>query len=166
MRRRDFTIGLLVAAKASTAWSQQLVTQRRMAVVEANFVASIDDPGSRLWQAFWQELRRLGDAEGQNLAVERYAGEGRPEGYADLAREVVRNNPDVIVAVTDAIAAAAHEANNTTPIVLIGGAVVENGLAASLARPGGKITGIDVYAGDEIWGKLLQILKEAVPSAS
>jgi len=59
-----------------------------------------------------------------------------------------------------------HAANDTTPIVLIGGAVIEYGFAASLARPGGKITGVDVYAGDEIWGKLLQIIKQAVPSAS
>jgi putative ABC transport system substrate-binding protein len=166
VRRRDFTLGVLLAAAASTASAQQPVKQRRIAIVEANFVASIDDPSSRLWQAFWQELRRLGDAEGQNLAVERYAGAGRPEGYANLAREVARANPEVIVTVTDAIAAAVHAANDTIPIVLIGGAVVEFGLAASLARPGGKITGVDVYAGDEIWAKLLQILKQAVPSAS
>src|SRR5262249_23112936 len=63
-------------------------------------------------------------------------------------------------------AKAVHAANDTTPIVLIGGNVIEEGLAASLARPGGRITGVDVYAGVEIWGKLLQILKEAVPSAS
>jgi putative ABC transport system substrate-binding protein len=75
-------------------------------------VASIDDPGSRLWQPFWKELRRLGDVEGQNLTVERYSVEGRPESDVDLAREVVNRNPDVIVAVTNpftqAIRARAH----------------------------------------------------------
>jgi putative ABC transport system substrate-binding protein len=166
MRRRDFALGLLLAAAASAALAEQPVKPRRIAIVEANFVASIGDPGSRLWQAFWQQLRRLGDAEGQNLAVARYAGEGRPEGYPNLARQVVRDDPEVIVAVTDPIAAAVHAANDATPIVLIGGAVVEYGLAASLAHPGGRITGIDVYASDEIYGKLLQILKQAFPSAS
>ena len=66
--------------------------------------ARINDPASRYWQAFWEELRRLGDVEGQNLTVERYSGEGRPAGYDELAREVVSRNPDVIVAVTNPIA--------------------------------------------------------------
>src|ERR1700736_2419164 len=61
---------------------------------------------------------------------------------------------------------AVHAAAGTIPIVWVGGDPIEAGFAASFARPGGKITGVDVYAGNEIWGKLLQILKEAVPSAS
>jgi putative ABC transport system substrate-binding protein len=166
MRRRDFTIGLLFAAATPSARAQQPGKQRRIAIVEAGSAATIDDPTSRPWQAFWEELRRLGDVEGQNLTVERYSGEGRPAGYADLAREVVSRNPDVIVAVTNAITQAIRAANGATPIVLFGGDVIEGGLATSLARPGGNITGVDVYAGPEIWGKLLQILKDAVPSAS
>jgi hypothetical protein len=59
----------------------------------------------------------LGDVEGQNLTVERYSAEGRPEGYADLAREVVSRNPDVIIAVTDAIARAVGAATGAIPIV-------------------------------------------------
>jgi putative tryptophan/tyrosine transport system substrate-binding protein len=140
--------------------------QRRIAIVEADFAATIDDPRSRLWQPFWSELHRLGDVEGQNLVIRRYAGEGRPEGYDNLARQVVADSPDVIVAVTDPITQSIHAANGANPIVLIGGDVVEAGLATSLARPGGNITGVDVYPGDEIWGKLLQILKEAVPLAT
>jgi putative ABC transport system substrate-binding protein len=144
----------------------QLGRQHRIAIVEAGSVASIDDPASRYWQAFWEELRRLGDVEGQNLTVERYSGEGRPAGYDELAREVVSRNPDVIVAVTNPIARAIRAANGATPIVLFGGDVIEGGLATSLAHPGGNITGVDGYAGPEIWGKLLQILKETVPSAA
>ena len=98
--------------------------------------------------------------------VERYSVEGRPESDVDLAREVVNRNPDVIVAVTDHNARAVHAAAGTIPIVWIGGDPIEAGFAASLARPGGKITGVDVYAGNEIWGKLLQIIKQTVPSAS
>jgi putative ABC transport system substrate-binding protein len=165
MRRRDFAIGLLLVS-ATGVRAQQPGKQHRIAIVEAGSVASIDDPDSRLWQPFWKELRRLGDAEGQNLTIERYSGGGRPESYGDLAREVVNRNPDVVVAVTNPITQAIRAATGITPIVLIGGDVIEAGLAASLARPGGNITGVDVYAGDEIWGKLLQILKETVPSAS
>jgi putative tryptophan/tyrosine transport system substrate-binding protein len=116
--------------------------------------------------AFWKELRRLGDVEGQNLTVERYSIEGHPERYGDLAREVAGHNPDVIVAMTNRTAQALRAANGSTPIVLIGGDVIDAGLATSLARPGGSVTGVDVYPGDEIWGKRLQILKEAVPLAS
>jgi putative tryptophan/tyrosine transport system substrate-binding protein len=166
MKRRDFTTGLLIAAAARTVRAQEPAKQHRIAIVEASSLASIDDPGSRLWQPFWKELRRLGDVEGQNLAVERYSVEGRPKSDIDLAREVVNRNPEVIVAVTDHNARAVHAANGTTPIVWIGGDPIEAEFATSLARPGGKITGVDVYARNEIWGKLLQILKEAVPSAS
>jgi ABC-type branched-subunit amino acid transport system substrate-binding protein len=65
-------------------------------VISTGPAASINDKGMRLWQAFFEELRRLGDVEGENLAVERYSGEGRPERFADLAREVVSRNPDLI----------------------------------------------------------------------
>ena len=95
MRRRDFTIGLLLAAGAVRA--QEPTKRHRIAIViSTGPVARINDPGSRYWQAFWEELRRLGDVDGQNLTVERYSGEGRPAGFADLAREVVRRNPEVI----------------------------------------------------------------------
>ena len=166
MRRRDFTAALLLAGGTQLAQAQQRTKQHRIAIVEAGSVASIDDPASRYWQAFWEELRRLGDVEGQNLTVERYSGEGRPAGYADLAREVVSRNPDLIVTVTNPITQAIRAAARATPIVLFGGDVIEGGLATSLAHPGGNITGVDVYAGVEIWGKLLQILKETALSAS
>jgi putative tryptophan/tyrosine transport system substrate-binding protein len=166
MRRRDFTIGLALTAAVRAAWAQERTKQHRIAILEAGFAASIDDQGSLLWHPFWEQLRRRGDVEGQNLAVDRYSLEGRPESDVDLAREVVSRNPDVIVAVTDHNARAIHTANGTIPIVWIGGDPIDAGFAASLARPGGKITGVDVYARNEIWGKLLQIVKETVPSAS
>jgi putative ABC transport system substrate-binding protein len=167
MRRRDFTIGLLLAASSRAARAQDRAKQHRIAIViGAGSAARIDDPKNRFYQSIFEELRRLGDIEGQNLVVERYSGEGRPEGYADLAREVVNRNPDVIVAVTDAVARALRAATGTIPIVWIGGDPIQAGFATSLARPGGNITGVVVNAGDEIWGKRLQILKEAVPSAS
>jgi putative ABC transport system substrate-binding protein len=167
MRRRDFTIGLFTIVATQSGRAQALAKQHRIAIViPAGPISSISDTGSRGWQVFFEELRRLGGIEGQNLIVERYSGEGRPEGYADFAREVVKRNPDVIVASTNAVAKALRTATGTIPIVWIGADAIEAGLAANLARPGGNITGVTVNAGDEIWGKRLQILKEAVPSVS
>ena len=166
MRRRDFTIGLLLAAAAQSAQTQERAKQHRIAIVIASGpVTGINDPASRPWQAFWEELRRLGDVEGQNLTVERYSGEGRPESYADLAREVVSRNPDVIVPISPPIMQVVAAATSTIPIVG-SGAYTRLGLVPSLARPGGNITGITVDVGEEINGKRLQILKGAVPSAS
>ena len=124
MRRRDFTIGVLLAGAVPAVQAQVPAKQHRIAIViPAGPVARIKDPKSRYWQPFWEELRRLGDAEGQNLIVEGYSGEGRPEGYSDLAREVVGRRPEVIVAVTDAIAQAVRAATGTTPIVWGSGAI-------------------------------------------
>jgi putative tryptophan/tyrosine transport system substrate-binding protein len=168
MRRRDFTAGLLIAGAVRPTRAQQRARQHRIAVViAAGPVARINDPASRPWQAFWEELRRLGDVEGQNLTVERYSGEGRREGYADLAREVVSRNPDVIVPIGPTMTQAVHAATATIPIVA-SGPYTGLGVVPSLARPGGNITSVTVGVGwgSEINGKRLQILKEAVPSAS
>src|SRR5215469_2021021 len=166
MRRRDFTIGLLLAVATQSVRAQGPPKQHRIAIITpAGPVAAISDTGPRAWPAFFDELRRLGDVEGQNLTIERYSGEGRPERYVDLAREVVNRNPDVIVAITTPIAEAARAANGAIPIVWIGVETIGVGLVTSLARPGGNITGVNLYD-YEIWGKRLQILKEAVPAAS
>src|SRR5713101_1721185 len=165
MRRRDFTVGLLLAAAIRTVRAQESTKQHRIAIIASRPVALIDDPGSLVFAAFFAELRRLGDVEGQNLTVERYSGGGRPEGYADLARQVVSRKPDVIVVGTNPIAEAVRAASGTIPIVWIGVEGIRAGLATSLARPGGNITGVDLND-YELWGKRLQILKEAVPAAS
>ena len=168
MRRRDFTIGLLLAGAVRPVRAQEQAKQHRIAVIiPTGPVALISDTGRRYWPAFFAELRRQGEVEGQNLTVERYSGEGRPESLAPLAREVVDRNPEVIIATTNPIALAAHAASGTIPIVWIGAEPIRVGLATSLARPGGNITGVSVDAGyAEMWGKRLQILMEAVPSAS
>jgi putative ABC transport system substrate-binding protein len=166
MRRRDFTLGLLLTTTAQSMRAQERDNQHRIAVIVAGPVDRLHDPQVRPFRAFFEELRRLGDIEGQNLTVDGYSGGERPDAYADLAREVVNRNPDVIVAATDAIAQAVHAAAGTIPIVWIGGDPIQAGFAASFARPGGNITGVTSNAGTEIWGKRLQILKEAVPTAS
>ena len=164
MRRRDFTAGLLLAS-ATGVRAQQPGRQHRIAIViSTGPVARIGDQGVGPWQAFFAELRRLGDVEGQNLTVERYSGEGRPQGFADLAREVGSRNPEVIVAIGPPITLAMTAATGTIPIVATG-THTSSGVVPSLARPGGNMTGARVE-GVEINGKRLQILKEAVPSAS
>jgi putative ABC transport system substrate-binding protein len=155
----------LVPAKSTRA--QKPVRPHRMAIIiPAGPVSTIGETGPRGYRAFFEELRRLGHIEGQNLAVERYSGEGRPEGFADLAREIVNRNPDVIGAVTNPVALAVCAATHSIPIVWIGVEPIRAGLAKSLARPGGNLTGVTSDAGYEVLGKQLQILKEVVPSAS
>jgi putative ABC transport system substrate-binding protein len=167
MRRRDFTIGLLLAAAVRTAQAQEPAKQHRIAIVRpAGSVTLISDTGISFYQAFLAELRRLGDIEGQNLTVERYSGEGRPDGFANLGREVANRRPDVIVAITPPITQAVRAADDTIPIVFTSGDPIRAGLVTSLAHPGGNMTGVNVQVDFEIWGKRLQILKEAVPSAS
>ena len=124
-----------------------------------------DALGRRLYQPFFEELRRLGDVEGQNLIVERYSGEGRPESFPDLAREVAAGNPDVIVAISNPVALAARAATATIPIEWIGVGPIEAGLVRSLAHPGGNITGVSLFDA-ETYAKRLQILKDSLPSAS
>ena len=163
MRRRDFTLGLLLASTVRPARAQERTKQHRIAIViSAGPAARINDTGTRAWQAFFAELRRLGDVEGQNLGIERYSGEGRPEHYADLAREVISRNPDLIVAITPPIAQAFAAATGTIPIVASGGYAASQ----NLAHPGGNVTGIGLDVGFEIYGKRLQILKEAAPAVS
>ena len=166
MRRRDLTTCLLLAGAVRTVRAQEPAKQRRIAIViPAGPVAQLNDRASRYWQPFWEELRRLGDAEGQNLIVEGYSGAGRPAGYGDLVREVVSRNPDVIVAITGPVAQALRAATGTTPIVWIGVDPIAGGLATSLAHPGGNITGVSLFD-YETYAKRLQILKDTVPSAS
>jgi putative ABC transport system substrate-binding protein len=116
-------------------------------------------------EAFRQGLRELGWVEGQNIVIDYRSAEGRYDRLPDLAAELVRLKVDVIVASPSPPAAAAKNATGTIPIVMIGAGAdpVEQGLIASLARPGGNVTGLSYSVGQEIFGKQLALLKEAVP---
>jgi putative ABC transport system substrate-binding protein len=101
---------------------------------------------------------------GQNLVIDYRFAEGRLDRLPDLAAELVRLKVDIIVATPTPPAAAAKNATGTIPIVMIGaGDPVGQGLIASLARPGGNVTGLSYGVGQEIFGKQLALLKEAVP---
>jgi putative tryptophan/tyrosine transport system substrate-binding protein len=172
MKRRDLIVGALIAVTVRRAQAQQTGKVYRIAIVTpATPVAEIGENNrnpyiARAYRAFFDELRRLGYVEGQNLVVERYSGEGRPEHYPELAREVVGRNPDVIWAISPQVLIALKAATATIPIVGLGSDPVALGIVSSLARPGGNITGVSVDAGFEVWGKRLELLKEAVPTLS
>jgi putative ABC transport system substrate-binding protein len=167
VRRRDFAIGLFLAA-ARTARAQQTARQHRIAFVHSGIPADqLTETAGPLWvRRFFATLRGLGYAEGGNLVVERYSAEGRFDRFADLAATVVGRNPDVIVMNLNALVNAFSAATATIPIVAIIGDPVRSGLVKSLARPGGNVTGVSIDAGIEINGKVLQILKEAIPSVA
>jgi len=125
-----------------------------------------DPEGARLWGAFIQGLRDLGYVEGQNITIEHRSSEGKFERLPDLAAELVRLKVDVIVTPALHNALAAKQATRTIPIVMASsGDPVGSGLVASLARPGGNVTGLSAL-GFEIVGKQLELLKEIVPRVS
>ena len=121
---------------------------------------------SHFFDIFRQGLRELGYVEGQHLVVKSYYAAGKPERLAALAAELVRSQVSVIVTAGLVATRAAQQATTTIPIVQAqGGDLVLAGLVASLARPGGNITGLSIQD-VEVGGKRLELLKEAVPHAS
>jgi ABC-type uncharacterized transport system substrate-binding protein len=117
-------------------------------------------------EAFFQGLRELGYAEGQNLVVERRYSEGRAERFAEFAAELVRLHLDIIIVTTTPAALAVKNATKTIPIVQPNSIdPVGAGLGASLARPGGNFTGTTQQAPD-IAAKRLQLLVDALPHVS
>ena len=169
MRRRAFIAGLVCTAALSRAEAQQAGKVYRIAIAHPSYpVSEMNEASDRLpwFPAFFAELRRLGYIEGQNLRVERYSAEGRTAQYADLAREVVGRRPDVILSGKNEMILLLKAATLTMPIVGISADPVAAGIATSLARPGGNITGVSVDAGREVWGKRLELLKEAIPGLS
>jgi putative ABC transport system substrate-binding protein len=117
-------------------------------------------------EAFKRGLRELGYIEGQNIAIEVRSGEGKPEQLPVAAAELVSLKVEVIVSGGPTSTRAAKQATNTIPIVMtLESDPVGDGLVASLARPGGNITGLSTL-GPELSGKRLELLKEIVPSLS
>jgi putative ABC transport system substrate-binding protein len=122
-------------------------------------------PAPSILDDFKDALRELGYVEGKNLIIDyRFAG-GRYDRLPDLAAELVRLKVDIIVTNPTQSTMAAKNATQTIPIVMISGSVdpVGLGLVASLARPGGNVTGLSYGAGPEIFSKGLELLKETVP---
>jgi putative tryptophan/tyrosine transport system substrate-binding protein len=167
MRRRDF---IKVVAGSAIVWPLATLAQQtakhRIAVVHPSIsIADMSETGNPIYAALFKELRRLGYIEGVNLVVARYSGEGREERFPELCQEVMRTKPDVIVATSSRLVLAFKAATDAVPVVASMADPVPFGIVTNIARPGGNITGVTVEAGTEIWGKRVQVLREAVPIA-
>jgi len=153
---------LLCGARLATE-AQQTGKLYRIGVLDVVGVASNEANLS----AFRQALRELGYVEGQNLVIEYRSADGRAERFPDLATELVRLKVDVIVTRGTSAALGAKHVTETIPIVMASsGDPVFAGLVASLARPGGNVTGLHIIVPPELAGKRLQLLKEVMPGLS
>jgi putative ABC transport system substrate-binding protein len=160
MRRRDFIAGLTLAMVARGAEARQPTKARRIAFF------STASPPSATADAFVQRLAELGYVEGRNLLIEWRWGRGSTERYPEFAAQVVALNVDAIVASSSSAALAAQRATKTIPIVVAAAEdAVREGFAASLAQPGGNVTGLTLQS-PELQGKRLQMFKEALPQIS
>ncbi len=169
MRRRDFITAISgVAVLPRTVWAQQPTKTKRFAIVHP----SIDinelsvNAGHPGYRALFEQLRRLGYVEGQNVIVDRYSGEGRTDQYDDLVRNVMHTSPDLILMISSPLATKFKAATTTTPLLVVVNDPVSQGLVPSISHPGGNVTGVAVTAGLEVWGKRLSLLLEATPKSS
>jgi putative tryptophan/tyrosine transport system substrate-binding protein len=165
MDRRTFLAGtvavLLTAPLAAEA--QQAGKVWRIGLLDY----AVSDPGGAArWKAFRERLRELGYVEGQNVAFEARWGDGQVGRLRGLAAELIDGKVDVLVTAGTEAALAAKQATSSIPIVMAtGGDPVKLGLVASLARPGGNVTGV-ISLIRELTGKRFELLKQLIPRAS
>src|SRR5215470_3216880 len=160
MKRRAF---ITLLGGAATAWPFTARAQHKIPTI--GFLGSLSQSAQSTWTAaFVQRMREHGWIEDRTVVIEYRWAEGRGERFAEIATEFVRLKVDVIVtAGTDAVVAA-KKATSVIPIVFgTAGDPVANGLVASLARPGGNVTGLSNQSAD-IAGKRIELLREVVPS--
>ena len=137
--------------------------QRAGKVYRVGYLVAVRTP---LDEAFREGLRELGYLEGQNLLIEYRNADGRYDRLPELAAELVRLKPDLIVVITGPGTQAVKQATTTIPIVMLGVVnPVEAGLVRSLAHPGGNVTGLSTQQ-TELFPKALQLLKEMIPKLS
>jgi len=164
MRRRDFLVGLFGTAGAGALSAAEPNKVYRLAVCSQY---GMDNFARTFWRVLFNRLAQIGFTEGKNLIVYRYATEGRPERYEEVARKMVQTKPDAIALGFDhqMILKVAKE-TTTIPIVATFGDPVAAGIVKNMARPERNITGVSLDAGIEMQGKHLELLHQAVPTAS
>jgi putative tryptophan/tyrosine transport system substrate-binding protein len=168
MRRREFLAGAIsIAAGVSRAAAQPAGASRRLAIFSPSEPSALmhEKSDNRYYRALFEELRRLGHAEGQNLVVEKYGRDQNKSGPAALVADVLGSNPDVVYVVGPG-AVLFKNANAKFPVVTLTADPIAQGLAQSLARPGGNITGVSVDTGPSIHGKRIALLREMYPALS
>jgi putative ABC transport system substrate-binding protein len=159
MRRREF----IMLATCAVAASGRVRAQQAMKIYRIGYIAS-GSANPQLQALFQLGLRDLGWVEGLNYGIDYQFAGGRYDWLPRLADELVRLRVDVIIASPTPAALAAKNATATIPIVGIGfDNPIENGLVASLARPGGNVTGLSYGVGPEIFGKDMDLLREMLP---
>lgn len=166
MERRKFItlLGGAAIAWPRAAFAQPVTKPSRIGILVTGALDSAEQQATL--DAFRQGLRERGYVEGQNIAIEYRTVDGKIERFPELATELVRLNLDLIVAANTPAARAAKEATTAIPIVVpVMGDPVGDGLVASLARPGGNITGL-TFLGPELATKRLELLKQALPTVS
>ena len=155
-------VAVVMLALGVTAEAQQPKKVPRIGYLSG---ASLSAIRQRI-EAFRQGLRQLGYVEGKNIVIEYRWAEGKPDRLPDLAAELVRLKVDIIVSAGPAVTPYFKEATKTIPIVMAqDNDPVGNGFVASLARPGGNITGLATLA-RELSGKQQELLKEIIPNLS
>jgi putative ABC transport system substrate-binding protein len=161
IRRRDF---IQVIAGSVAAWPLGARAQQPGKLPTIGLLGSSTPSAMGQWvAAFVQRLRDLGWIEGRTVAIEYRWAEGRSERAAEIAAEFVRLNVDVIVTYASVAVLAAKQATSVIPIVFAAATdAVRAGLVASLARPGGNVTGLSLLQTDAA-GKRLELLREFVP---
>jgi putative ABC transport system substrate-binding protein len=166
MKRRDF---ITLLGGAAAAWPLAARGQQGAKVARIGYLvtASLETPeGRAMADAFRQGLRERGYVEGQSIIIEYRSAHGRIERFPELVNELASLNLDLILAPNTPAARAAQRATTTIPIVVpVMGDPVADGLVASLAHPGGNITGL-TFLGPELVSKRLGLLKQALPNAS
>ena len=164
MNRRDTLLALLALGGASAplrAFAQTAPRMARIAVLED----TSEGTRPRQWQLFRKRLQELGYSEGKNLVIVTRYAQGEGQRLAALAKELVAEKPDVIVAASTLSVRAAMQVTSSIPIVFNGIAdPVGVGFVASLARPGGNATGLSIMA-TEIGSKWIELLREIAPGA-
>jgi len=141
----------------------QALAQQPAKIWRVGYLATSDPATTPMLEEFRAGLRERGYTEGKNLVIEYRWARGRPEGHAEMAAELVALKVDAIFAWATPAVAAARQATSTIPIVMVGVAdPVGSGFIASLARPGGNVTGVTNVAGD-LTVKLLELLLQVVP---
>ena len=165
MRRREFSTLLCGAATASTSWPLPLSAQQKATPVIGWLGISTPGPSAPSLAAFRHGLNEIGYVEGQNVAIEYRWAEGRYDRLPALAADLAGRRVDVLVASSgDPAAYAAKNATSTIPIVFTSGDAVGYGFVASLARPGGNLTGLS-FLNPELNPKRFELLSELVPQA-
>jgi len=158
--RRKF----LATLGGAAAWPLAARAQQASKLPTIGFLGAATASVAGQWfAAFVKRLHELGWMEGRNVAIEVRWAEGRSERYAEIAAEFVRLNVDVIVTVGTPASLAAKQATSVVPIVFVAASdPVGTGLVASLARPGGNVTGLSNQQAD-LAGKRVELLREVVP---